>query len=359
MAVLKYKEGNEWKETQVATAYTLSDIPTPTKDELVFSERLDYWDYYGKWDWFLQKYADKIVLKNVESGSYMFYKAQQIPSGLKEINWDETLGDVVNLQGMYNEYQGITVLKNTYQKAKRFPKNVSYLFANAANLQSIPNDFFGFIRVSTSPENYLQKNRMFYACYRLRNLPDLSIWGFRNAGGVYSIYREMCSDCYMLDTILNLPVEGGTIAQTSNNFYDTFYFTQRLEDMTFNPNQIVKWKSQVIDLTSYVGWSGMDLIRYGASSDKKVTDATTYQALKNDPDWWTTNVAYSRYNHNSAVATINSLPDASEYLTTAGGTNTIKFRGAAGEKTDGGAINTLTADEIAVATAKGWTVTFV
>ena len=81
--------------------------------------------------------------------------------------------------------------------------------------------------------------------------------------------------------------------------------------------------------------------------------------LKNDPDWFTCNVAYSRYNHDSAVATINSLPDTSAYLATAGGTNTIKFKGAAGEKTDGGAINTLTAEEIAVAAAKGWTVTLV
>jgi hypothetical protein len=67
---------------------------------------------------------------------------------------------------------------------------------------------------------------------------------------------------------------------------------------------------------------------------------------------------YSRYNHDSAVNTINSLPDTSAYLATAGGTNTIKFKGNAGSKTDGGAINTLTAEEIAVATAKGWTVSF-
>jgi hypothetical protein len=65
---------------------------------------------------------------------------------------------------------------------------------------------------------------------------------------------------------------------------------------------------------------------------------------------------YSRYNHDSAVRTINSLPDASAYLATTSGTNTIKFRGEAGSSTDGGAINTLTAEEIAVATAKGWTV---
>ena len=70
-------------------------------------------------------------------------------------------------------------------------------------------------------------------------------------------------------------------------------------------------------------------------------------------------MAYSRYNHDSAVATINSLPDTSAYLAANGGTNTIKFKGAAGSATDGGAINTLTEEEIAVATAKGWTCSFV
>ena len=97
----------------------------------------------------------------------------------------------------------------------------------------------------------------------------------------------------------------------------------------------------------------------GITADKEVTDATTYAALKNDPDWFTCDVAYSRYNHDSAVATINSLPDTSAYLAANGGNNTIMFTGAAGSATDGGAINTLTQEEIAVATAKGWTVTLV
>ena len=71
------------------------------------------------------------------------------------------------------------------------------------------------------------------------------------------------------------------------------------------------------------------------------------------------NINYSRYNHDSAVRTINSLPDTSAYLTANGGTNTIIFKGASGASTDGGAINTLTEEEIAVATAKGWTVSLV
>ena len=128
----------------------------------------------------------------------------------------------------------------------------------------------------------------------------------------------------------------------------------------------VSWKSQVIDLaTSPVGITSADsisnILNYnsGITADKEVVDDATYQALKNDADWFTANIAYSRYNHDSAVATINTLPDTSAYLASAGGTNTIKFKGESGSATDGGAINTLTEAEIAVATAKGWTVSLV
>ena len=93
----------------------------------------------------------------------------------------------------------------------------------------------------------------------------------------------------------------------------------------------------------------------GITADKKVTDGASYQALKDNPDWWTTDINYSRYNKTSAVETINTLPD----LSGGAGGNTIKFKGAAGALTDGGAINTMTEEEIAVAAAKGWTVTFV
>jgi hypothetical protein len=94
--------------------------------------------------------------------------------------------------------------------------------------------------------------------------------------------------------------------------------------------------------------------------EKMIKDDATYQALKDDDEAWSIKTEYSFYNHDSAVETINSLPDTSAFLATqAGMTNTIKFKGTMGSLTDGGAINTLTEEEIAVATAKGWTVSFV
>jgi hypothetical protein len=127
----------------------------------------------------------------------------------------------------------------------------------------------------------------------------------------------------------------------------------------------VNWKNQDINLIP-VGYrdygTSTDLTtKYnsGITSDKGVDSDEKYQALKDDPDWYTLRKEYSRYNHDSAVATINSLPDTSAYLASKGGTNTIRFSGAAGSKTDGGGISTLTEEEIAVAAAKGWTVSLI
>ena len=102
----------------------------------------------------------------------------------------------------------------------------------------------------------------------------------------------------------------------------------------------------------------MLLVNSSICAATKIT-SLNYDTLKDNPDSWATTSEYSRYNHDSAVATINSLPDTSAYLAANGGTNTIKFMGASGSATDGGAINTLTEEEIAVAVAKGWTPTFI
>ena len=136
----------------------------------------------------------------------------------------------------------------------------------------------------------------------------------------------------------------------------------RLKSLTFKTNNgtpiVAKWKNQTIDLSNYVGYASKaeNITGYnsGLTTATQITDDASYQSLKDNLDNWTVLIQYSRYNHDSAVETINSLPDTSAY-----GTNTIKFKGDSGSATDGGAINTLTSSEIAVATSKGWTVTLV
>ena len=150
----------------------------------------------------------------------------------------------------------------------------------------------------------------------------------------------------------------------------------------------VNWKNQTVNLVEEIGynnsswdsrnekyaqgyWKEKNNIVYNTTDIEQAK--LNYNKLKSQDNWfsWSSNsgtyegknvyysLLFSRYNHDSAVETINSLPDTSEYLTSAGGTNTIKFKGIQGALTDGGAINTLTEAEIAVATEKGWTVSMV
>jgi hypothetical protein len=179
-------------------------------------------------------------------------------------------------------------------------------------------------------------------------------------------FQNMFNGCYALNEIRELMPLTATV--TSDAFSSTFSNCSRVKEIIFGTQEDgtpyeANWKSQNIDLTKYVGYMQSTYenrltegYNSGITTDKKVTDDATYQALKNDPDWFTCDVNYSRYNHDSAVNTINSLPDTSAYLAEKGGTNTIKFTGNSGSATDGGAINTLTADEVAIANAKGWTV---
>lgn len=214
------------------------------------------------------------------------------------------------------------------------------------------------------------RSSAFWGCYSIRHIPSsfMKKAGRTNVEGSYNFYYYGFHQCYVLEAIENVGVSRGILTQESLARF--VYYCHRLKKLTFETNDdgtpiVANWKNQIIDLTYAVGhlFSNADdskvTTQYnsGITVDKRVNSQEDYERLKNDPDWFTGLVAYSRYNHNSAVETINSLPDTSAYLAANGGTNTIKFEGNAGSATDEGAINTLTEEEIAVAAAKGWTVT--
>ena len=314
---------------------------------------------------YINLFGDTITTKNIVNGGYMFAgnTAKRIPF---DINFDKT-ASYCDTAYMFNNCTELVALPRVLN-LKAYTMN--NMFSNCEKLKEIPQDFTdtwdfsNVIKTTNSGYNYSSSN-MFYNCKSLRSIPRVFLEKV-NPQAVYS-YTYFYSGfgfCYMLDELVNLPLPY-TAVMTSNMFLSTFYSNSRLKALTFATNEdgtplIKQWKSQTLDLLNNIGYAPYadTLLGCGAVIDKQVLDNATYQALKNDPDCWTAKLEYSRYNHDSAVETINSLPDTSAYLTTAGGTNTIKFKGAAGSATDGGAINTLTEEEIAVATAKGWTVSF-
>lgn len=342
----------------------------PTAEELTFSGSLSSIFSYENWNWFIDKYGSQITFENVSSAQNMFSSNTTI----EDLNmFTIPFTNNANIQSIFNGCKNLKKLPKVSGAIDRYIYN---FFGSCYNLTSDEiNNFLTSLTVypASTSSSYTS---IFSSCYSVRDLYDSLEWLHTNINTYtgtstsFVNYNSWFSNCNTLDTIENMPVlYSGTAPRTSNTFSSTFQYCKRVKDIIFKDNNgvpyEVQWKSQTIDL-SYplqVGWGSgnYSFLNYnsGITADKEVKDDATYQALKDDPDWFTANSNYSRYNHDSAVNTINSLPDTSAYLATAGGTNTIKFTGAQGSLTDGGAINTLTEEEIAVATAKGWTCTFV
>lgn len=319
--------------------------------------------YNGGWDWFIENYGNQVVTEEVDSCDNMFANSTvtEIPF---TINCRTSTGIVLD-----NMFYACKLLETVPTIVGCKPDSTKLLFADCCRLRTLPEDiesWFDWSTIDSSTNAYsANRSQMLYDCYSLRSIP----MGFLNHGNPvgrysYSIYNYGFSNCYALDEIVDLPNPHLNATWTSNAFSYAFDGCMRAKNITFaTPDgqpYVVNWKNQTIDLSVAVGFASHEshILNYnsGITEDKAMADDASYQALKDDPDSFSLGAYYSRYNHDSAVATINSLPDASAYLATAGGTNTIKFRGNSGLNTDGGAISNLTEEEIAVATAKGWTV---
>ena len=264
--------------------------------------------------------------------------------------------DLLTLDQMPTEIQGITSAQGyaPTDEDLTFKENSRYLFAYD-NYNWIIENYADRIKCGK------QGSYTFYNCRKLRHIPSIL---FKNNKIKLDSYTF--NGCNILDKLEGVDLNsyvGGISGLTFG-----LYYCSCLRDIIFKTNDdgtpFVYTNGVNIDKISisYVGYvsdsetsAEFIAVQNAFGSEKRVTDATSYQALKNDPDWWTTDIAYSKYNHDSAVRTLNSLPDVS---ISGSGSGTIKFTGNAGSATDGGAINTLTSSEIAVATAKGWTVTY-
>lgn len=318
---------------------------------------------YNGWNWFINAYGNQITCKPTDA-KQMFASS----TNLTEIPFEINMSDCTNVWEMFHGCNKLEKIPKFVAEEGKLAKlsKLTELYNNCYRLNGTVNfDWVDWDYMHTNKS--AEMNNMFTCCYSLRSIPEdqlKKIYCGELSGYKYSSTHTyyMFSNCNALDEVRGLfpTLYNGT----SNCYYGTFSNCYRVKEIIFatqedgTPYVRSTYKNQIIDLSN-VGRAQYDFYIYdynaGINSSNKVSDDASYQALKDTEDWFTTDWNYSRYNHDSAVNTINSLPDVSA----SGGTNTIKFKGTAGANTDGGAINTLTEEEIAVATAKGWTVTFV
>ena len=361
----KNGSANKYTPTEMATA--IGDIKVSTgaelaPEDLVISGYCDYRFYGSSWSWFIEKFGDKITTKDIISCKYMFqYNA--LPSIPFSLNFNKSNGNIFVDNIFCESYLVSPPYLNNLNA-----NSMDQMFYNCRYITEVPEGYFDtwdFTRFHEKTSSAYRCAYMFSNCPRLRKIPnDLSMFYNNSNYSAGSFFHYGFNNCQCLEKITNLPVPPATFS--SNTFSRTFYYCNRLKQITFSLNdgipKTARWQKQIIDLSSYVGYgqSTTSFTDNGMPSDTEIKDDTSYQLLKDNEDSYTKNIAYSRYNHDSAVETINTLPDTSAYLAESGGTtNIIKFTGASGSATDGGAINTLTEAEIAVAAAKGWSVALV
>lgn len=261
-------------------------------------------------------------------------------------------------------------------------------------LLGIDNDTFDS-KILAAPVSYgatsTRSKTVFYNAKFLRYIPDNFLASNiytastgQNPNSNNGTMPSWFTNCYWLKKIIGCPFEVGISGTptTYNRFANTFDKLYSLHHLTFyKPNNQVGAMyatNQIIDLST-VGYWGYQVPTYNYAAwlayfqplynnelipidesmindndiiNKMLDDNSIAVRTQSD----TTNIALATYNRQSAIETINSLPDTS----TAGGGNTIKFKSGAGSAY--GTLydmDELTAAEIAVATAKGWTVSLV
>ena len=349
------------------TKYTATDIANelanvcsiaPKPEDLILSGGCNDYFSYNKFKWL----RDKIKgTNNIDS----------LPNMFKESDV-ETIDYSLNLATNNRNIFASSVFENCY-KLKKIPDiiglgsaglaNTDKLFFGCSLIQEIPVSW-GNINYSDEGYNF-SRAQMFQNCYNLRKISENLIKKLNRKKVTYYFYHLGYNgfyDCNTLEEIRGLDIPNPDSTVSSNLFKDTFYHCYRLKDLIFIKEEGTRGnlQGQTIDLRNDVGYIISLQDRFPALVDKSefdlITDDESYQRFKNSENSFACSIEYSRYNHDSAVRTINSLPDLSGNT---GAANTIIFKGEAGSRTDGGAINTMTEEEIAVATAKGWVVSFV
>lgn len=341
---IRAKKSSTDTYTPAEMATAISSIETggsggPTADDLTFTGDLSYFNYYGRMGKLIKKYGSQMSFNSVSHMYRAFQGNDTLNSDFS--NWTINLSNRATLSNTFS----------TTGSIKKLPKFAGGSIKNCTNMfyhfdgENIPDDLFSnttFILDSSS----IDYSGIFRESYYLKKVP---LWYsnmvFIRANFTLPAYSNPYSVCFQYCRRLNeitLPLILSPVKLDSNAFVNTFEEVNSARKIVFAPspesgNDSCNWKNQVIDLTKHVGYVDGSI----GDSSKKIYNATTYAALKNDPDAWTDDIAYSFYNHDSALETLNSLPFTGNHASQSS-PNIIKFKGESGSATDGGAINTLT-----------------
>lgn len=290
------------------------------------------------------------------------------------------MNSIISLDGMFQSVEIKYPPKIVIEGANKTLGSLRWLYYNS-KIKEIANDSMtiGSDVALSYGNNNAYRQRIFEGCYYLTSIPDnfLAETMYQTTSravgyGGRTISSGMFYGCKSLQNIIGMPYEGlNTNTMTSDMFGDSFQDCFSLRHLTFyKPNGNVGTMNavnQTINLAQRIGYNAYAETQ--AELQERIEDNQAY-FMDSDADYLAhisdthayggSNIKYSTYNRQSAVETINSLPDTTAAIAAAGGTNTIKFSANAGNVGDDTYyMSALSPEEIAVATAKGWTVSLV
>jgi hypothetical protein len=325
----------------------------------------------GGWDWFIREYGNRITTEDIIEATHAF-----TGSGIDEIPFSLNFSTDAEWHGCASMLAGAGNLKVVPQINNFKPLQAVQLFNGCSHLREMPYVDIDFSYMDNYGDPWSpQWSQLFGQCYSLRSIDPMWLRQPRMCTATGNLFYFGFSRCSTLDELVDLPFPetlridySGEMADScywnENGFYESFPYCSRLKKLTFKQYPVgLKMANQVLDLSYCVGWTpdweAYSILDYnsGITYDTHVINTAAYESLKDTKDWWTTSQGYSRYNLTSAIETLNSLPDTSEWASQ-NGINTIIFDPTCGGETDGGSIGDLPVELINEVADKGWTVTF-
>jgi surface protein len=260
----------------------------------------------------------------INDGSYLFYQ------GARQNALDSLLGfckNLTNMNYMFHNCGNVTSIDVSNWDTSNVT-NMAYAFYNCSNLENLNVSNFNTDKVTAI-------NDMFYTCRKLKNL-DLKKWNVSNVKSLGNTFMN----CNALETLDVSTWNTSNVTSISNTFSGCSKLVN-LNIGNFDLSKVTNGYGAFSSMSSLVN------LTFGTNYGKGFTAKSN-----NSFSYTLTFTNCTKLTHDSLMSIINNLYDLNLTYNVAGGGTLYT------QKLELGSTNLakLTAEEIAIATNKGWTV---
>ena len=154
---------------------------------------------YDGWNWFIEKYGDKITTKDIINANYMFANSEKLEAIPFEIN-------LKNNSNIENMFSSCSKLKTIPQVNMNITSHIKFgsVFYYCALMRDIPEWFINLLEadynLSSPNSTFSPWYKLFNSCISLRVIPDRVMKVIRNdnmSGHYYGVaYSNPFGNCY-------------------------------------------------------------------------------------------------------------------------------------------------------------------